>query len=83
MREYVWLERKPLEHLWKRCVFASFGICAVFEVEKENHLALEVILHFRSCRCFHMSFEMFQLNAKFDHVCMSAGSRVDIQRFDL
>ena len=57
MREYVWLERKPLEHLWKRCVFA------VFEVEKENHLALEVILHFRSCRCFHMSFEMFQLNA--------------------
>ena len=57
MREYVWLERKPLEHLWKRCVFA------VFEVEKENHLALEVILHFRSCRCFHMSFEMFQQNA--------------------
>ena len=57
MREYVWLERKPLEHLWKRCVFA------VFEVEKENHLALEVILHFRSCRCFHMSFEMFQPNA--------------------
>ena len=57
MREYVWLERKPLEHLWKRCVFA------VFEVGKENHLALEVILHFRSCRCFHMSFEMFQLNA--------------------
>ena len=57
MREYVWLARKPLEHLWKRCVFA------VFEVEKENHLALEVILHFRSCRCFHMSFEMFQLNA--------------------
>ena len=77
MREYVWLGRKPLEHLWKRCVFA------VFEVEKENHLALEVILHFRSCRCFHMSFEMFQLNAKFDHVCMSAGSRVDILRLDL
>ena len=59
------------------------GFAQCSRLKKENHLALEVILHFRSCRCFHMSFEMFQLNAKFDHVCMSAGSRVDIQRFDL
>ena len=46
MREYVWLRRKPLEHLWKRCVFA------VFEVEKENHLALEVILAFQRLQMF-------------------------------
>ena len=52
MREFVWLERKPLEHLWKRCVFASFGICAVFEVEKKNHLALEVILAFQKLQMF-------------------------------
>ena len=46
MREFVWLESKPLEHLWKRCVFA------VFEVEKENHLALEVILAFHRLQMF-------------------------------
>ena len=52
MREYVWLERKPLEHLWKRCVFASFGICAVFEVEKRESFGIRSHFAFQKLQMF-------------------------------